>query len=179
MSDLATQPRRLGKSSEIWLLLTLLSLIAVFYTSSFKSAPRVTVSGLTLGITPKAVEKILGEPDFRGHGENWSSQEYWARKDRPQLIVLSTEDEVYRIEGGHPEIDGMDVGKWDFEQIRRTLGPPDRLSKGGPVGSSEARRFMSYSQHRLLIQRENNRTTFLLFKSGKTSLSKPGSGARG
>ena len=179
MSDLGAQPRRLGKSSEIWLLLTLLSLIAMFYTWSPKSDPQITVSGLTLGLTTETVKEILGEPDFRGHGKDWTTQEYWAHKDRPQLVAYSTDNEVYRIEGGHPEIDGVDVSDWDFGQIQQKLGTPDRLSQGGPVGSTQTRSFMSYSQHRLLIQRENDKTTFLLFKSGKTSLSKPGSDGRG
>ena len=120
-------------------------------------------------MTPEAVKGVLGEPDFRGHGKDWSTQEYWARKDRPQLVVYSNEKKVYRIEGGHPEIDGVDVETWDFQQIQQKLGSPDRLSQGGPVGSGQNRAFMSYSEHRLLVQREDNKIVFLLFKSGRES----------
>ena len=86
--------------------------------------------------------------------------------DQNVLKVWSQDDVVYKIEGGTPEIDGIDVGRYDVKQVVRLLGPPQNAGNGGEVGSS-GHSFLSYPEYRLLVQRTTSNTRFVLFKSGR------------
>lgn len=161
------KPPNTTKSRDFVILLIVLSVVAGFYAWKQKQVPRVTVSGLSLFLTVDQVEEKLGKANFRTRAYGAYILEYWSQKDRPQLKVWSADNVVYKIEGGIPEIDGQNALNWDLDAIETKLGPASHGGRSGEVGGT-GHSFLAYPDHRLLIQRDNAKTKFILFKSGRS-----------
>ena len=146
--------------------LSILGMVAYLQKSSPTEKVRVTISGLHPGLEREKVESKLGPPDFNaGRKTGPVSVEYWSFKEKPRLqIYYDKNNRVQRIEGGHPEIDGIRVSNFDLQKIRHRLGPPSSSGRSGPVGE-RGRGFLGYAEHEVLIQREGAVTSFLLFRT--------------
>jgi hypothetical protein len=155
-----------GKKRDLLVLLVILGTMAVLLAVRDAPHPRVTVSGLALSMSTQAVESQLGDADFRTRAYGAYILEYWAQKDRPELRVWSQDDVVYKIEGGVPEIDGQDARGWSLTEVQRQLGEPSHGGSGRAVGGA-GHSFLSYPQHRLLVQEDDSHLKFILFKSGR------------
>lgn len=158
--------RKIRLRRELLILFLALGAIALLLRFPERPKPRVTISGLSLDMSVSEVEETLGAPDFRSRAYGAYIMEYWERKERPQLLVWSQDEVVYKIEGGTPEVDGKKMDASELKQVVRLLGTPQNGGRGGEVSGS-GHGFLSYPEHRLLVQRDEA-TKFILFKSGKT-----------
>ena len=87
--------------------------------------------------------------------------------EHPTLnVVFNEEGYVHRLEGGIPEIDGRDASALTPDQLQATLGPASRTGKNRLIGGSETIT-LSFPDHRLLVERQNNENRFILFRAGR------------
>lgn len=110
------------------------------------------------------VEGKLGYASFRSRQQDTTVWEYWAGAERPQLTVWFVDEKVVRLDGGIPEVDGVNALTWDIDKLKRELGSPGHAGLGGERGGS-GHDFLAYPNFRLLIQRENGINRFILFQA--------------
>ncbi len=156
----------LRNKPEIALCVVILALVALSARWRDPSESRITVSGLSLTTSLSQAEELLGPADFRKVATDFETWEYWEQKDRPELRIFHLNGEVFKVEGGIPEIDGRDVRHLDLDALQRLLGKPSHSGTGGAVGGP-GHTYLAYPQHRLLLQRRGGQTKFILFKSGR------------
>jgi len=154
------------KNRELLVFLLVVSVIGLFYTFSAESKPRVTISGLYLGLKPAQVEDVLGKADFETTVSGAYRMVYYSEEERPRLQVTFNDAKggCYRIEGGTPEIDGKSYLRWKTTEL--PLGLAQNGGTSGTVGENGQRLFLTYPQHNLLVQNEDGKMNrFILFCS--------------
>ena len=94
-------------------------------------------------------------------------EERWYRMDSAGInVIYDAEGSVHGIEGGVPQIDGIDATHWTAEQLEQALGTARYSGQSSLIGETE-RGFRSFPQHRLIVYLEAKGNRFCLFRSGR------------
>lgn len=159
------QTKFLSKRRNLFVFIFLLAAIAVYSSYGSRQNSRISISGIQLHQDRDFVEKELQGRDYRSfQSSQW--EQHWYKQEEADIDVFYDDNgKIHSIKGGRPEIDGADATHWTFQQIRDRLGPPSYGGTGRAIGD-ESHGYLSYSEHRLLVQRGET-TTFVLFKPGK------------
>lgn len=165
MNRSTPKPTFFNRKREFFVFCLVLAAIAlIFHRPS--SGPRLTISGLDLDDTRRTVANRLKGEDFRFFNVS-ESEEHWYKMDTASInVTYDHNDSVQKLEGGVPEIDGIEVSRWSPDQFQATLGPPSFAGQSRAVGESRTGH-LSYPQHRSLIYFEQTGNRFILFESGR------------
>lgn len=117
--------------------------------------------------------KGLGKPSFKKGWPETELLEYWATADSKHRDLSYRFDQrglAYQIQGGTPQLDGIDVSSWSLDQIESKLGPADRdgrLSEQTPHYERHHQsdtKFLAYPEHQLLVRHDKEHgVDFILF----------------
>jgi hypothetical protein len=159
------KPRVFLGKREFFIFFLILSAIAIAFRFHSDQV-QVTISSLDLDDTKESVASHLRANDYRNFNPSeW--EERWYRMDSTGLnVTYDQSGSVYKIEGGVPQINGVEATQWSLEQFESALGPASFVGSSSAVGEP-GRGHLSYPQHRLLIYIEPTGNRFLLFESGR------------